>query len=63
MTLSGVVKLGIMFTYFTSNRSEKSGQSQKNKHQYGGLFKTAKRVLLYTAVCLLLDRSATNVVN
>ena len=52
-----------MFSYITSNRSEKSGQSQKNKNQYGGLFKAAKRVLLYTAVCLLLDRSATNVVN
>jgi hypothetical protein len=39
------------------------GKHQRSNHQYRGLFSACKRLVSLAALCVLADRSATNVVN
>lgn len=52
-----------MLSFGPSSHSEMYRKHQRNNHRYGGGLSVCKRLLSLAAVCLLADRSATNVVN
>jgi len=53
-----------MLSFGSSSHSEMhQGKHQRSNHQYRGLFSACKRLVSLAALCVLADRSATNVVN